>query len=251
LESRLDVWNKNTYTIRISTGCLGNCSYCSIKQARGKISSRPIQTIVSEVKDGLELGYHDYALIGTDIGDYGKDLETNLLELLKAIISIPGRFQLRLRNVNPRWLVPNVDALCEILKSGKIGYIQSPIQSGSNRILKLMKRGYLAGDYLNAMERIRKSSTEVFLKTQLIVGFPTESEEDFLDSLRLYDPGLFNYIEVFSYSSRPNTKASMMSGQLPEQVIWRRYKKLLVKSNFQLAPKQLLLQLLTPSKSVN
>ena len=206
------------------------------------MSSRPFQTIVSEVKEGLNLGYRDYALIGTDIGDYGSDLETNLLELLKAIISLPDSFRLRLRNVNPRWLIPNAADLCEILKSGKITYIQSPIQSGSEKILKLMNRGYLAVDYLDAIQKIRNTCEKVFIKTQIIVGFPGESEVDFQDSIKLYASGLFNYIDVFSYTNRPNTKASTMSGQIPQEVILRRRRKLRLKSLFQLAPRQLLLQ---------
>jgi len=242
VESRIDVWDNKTYTIKISTGCRGNCSYCSIKQSRGEICSKPIKAVIKEFKAGLQQGYSDFALIGTDIGDYGKDMGTDLLDLLKAIVRLVGQFQVRLRNVNPRWLIPSAPQFCDLLTSGKISYIESPIQSCSNRILKLMNRGYRAEDYLDAMRKIRSTCPRVFLKSQIIVGFPSESDEDFRKFLKLYESKLFNYVDVFPYSNRPNTRASTMLNQVPYEIIMKRRQKLLFKSLFQLAPKQLFCQ---------
>ena len=240
IESRIDVWNHKTYTIKISTGCCGNCSYCSIKQSRGKICSRSITDVVREFKEGLEDGYKDFALIGTDIGDFGKDQGVGLLDLLDAILELGSECKLRLRNLNPQWLIPNVDSLCDLLKSKRISYIQSPIQSCSNHILRLMNRSYKAEDYFDAMRKIRHACPSVFLKTQAIVGFPGESDEDFREFLKLYESKLFNYVDVFAYSNRPNTKASTMPGQLLPEIIAKRHKELWFKSMFQLAPRQLL-----------
>lgn len=239
IESRVDVWTEKTYAVKISTGCCGNCSYCSIKQSRGDICSKPIEAVINEIKTGLNNGYRDFALIGTDIGDYGTDIGTNLLELLKSIVALPNPLQLRLRNVNPRWLIPNCDPLIDLIKSSKITYIQSPIQTGSDRILKRMNRQYRAEDYLIAIRKIRKNCSSVFLKTQIIVGFPGETKEDFTASLKLYDSALFNYIDVFPYHPRPNTKASTLSDQIAQEIIMKRRRKLLLKSLFRLGPIQL------------
>jgi len=102
MESRIDVWDHRAYTIKICTGCCGNCSYCSIKQSRGEIQSIPIEKVQMDFIAGLEQNYTDFAFIGTDIGDYGKDLGTDLQYLLETIVKLPGHFRLRLRNVNPR-----------------------------------------------------------------------------------------------------------------------------------------------------
>jgi tRNA A37 methylthiotransferase MiaB len=248
IESRIDVWNDKTYTIKISTGCCGNCSYCSIKQSRGKISSRSIADVVRDFKDGLEEGYKEFALIGTDIGDFGKDRGEDLLDLLYAVLELCGECKLRLRNLNPRWLIPNVDSLCDLLKSKGVVYIESPIQSCSNHILRLMNRGYKAEDYFDAMRKIRHACPNVFLKTQAIVGFPGESDEDFKEFLKLYESKLFNYVDVFPYTNRPNTEASIMPNQVPNEIIMKRRNKLLFKSLFQLAPRQLLFQWLGRSQ---
>lgn len=240
IESKTDIWNGETYTIKISTGCCGDCAYCSIKQSRGNILSRPIEDIVNDFKAGLSQGYVDFALIGTDTGDYGKDLGTDLLDLLDALVNLPGRFLLRLRNVNPRWIISSVSQFCHLLKSRKISYIQSPIQSCSNHILNLMNRGYNAEDFFDAMEKIRHTDPDIFIKTQIIVGFPCESDADFQESYKLYESRLFNYVDVFRYSNRPNTRASNMTGQISQEIIMRRYKKLIFKSLLQLGSKHLL-----------
>jgi tRNA A37 methylthiotransferase MiaB len=231
-QSKIDVWNKETFSIRICTGCLGRCSYCSIKQARGEIHSKPIVAVLEEFESGLKEGFREFALIGTDIGDYGKDLGTDLIELLRALVMRDGCFHLRLRNVNPRWLIPNVDSFCSLLETGKITYLQSPLQSGSNNVLQLMDRGYKAENYIESVRKIRRSCPTIVLKTQIMVGFPGETDEDFSKSLRLFSLGLFNYIDVFRYTNRPETRAAKMCGQIPPEQIYKRYKKLLFRSVF-------------------
>jgi len=112
-----------TYTIKISTGSSGACSFCSIKQARGAIRSRPSGKIVEDCQQGRAQAYTEFALIGTDIGDYGRDVGENLLDLLRTLINRKGAFKIRLRNVNPRWLIPSAPQLRDLLTSGKISYI--------------------------------------------------------------------------------------------------------------------------------
>jgi tRNA A37 methylthiotransferase MiaB len=230
VESKIDVWNTETYTIKISTGCRGNCSYCSIKIARGHIRSKPLESVLEEFKTGLQKGYSSFALIGTDIGDYGKDQGKDLLDLLKILIQRPEKFQLRLRNVNPRWIIRVGSEFHPLLRSGKIKYMESPIQHASNRILQLMRRGYRAEDFLDAIHKIKSVCPSLFIKTQAIVGFPSESDEDFRKQLDLFGSRNFDYIDVFRYSDRPYADASNLPGKLPQDLVMKRYRKLFFKS---------------------
>lgn len=240
VQQKIDVWDEKTYAIKISTGCCGNCSYCSIKRSRGEVCSRPIEMVVEDFKSGLAKGYTDFALIGTDIGDYGKDRGYDLLDLLKTLLNLAGSYRIRLRNVNPRWLIPSASRFCELLASHKICYIESPIQSASDNILKLMNRRYTSQDYLEAIKRIRAADPDIFIKTQIIVGFPGETKQDFHKNVELFKSGLFDYIDVFPYTDRPNTIATALPDHLPQEAIMARRAKLLCRSLFYLAPKHLL-----------
>jgi len=219
-----------TFCLRISTGCKGNCSYCSIKLARGSIKSRPIDDIVNSFRHGLDLGYKDFALLGTDVSDYGKDQGKDLLDLLKKLVSHQGEFKLRLRNINPRWLIPSVDAFCEIAKTEKIAYILCPIESGSDQILEKMDRRYNAEDFIAAATKIRRTCPKISIKTQILVGFPGETENDFRKSEELFRLGLFDYVEVYAYTDRQGTRAANLPNHVPKEVITQRYRKLLWKS---------------------
>ncbi len=234
IDEEVLVLRNKTFCIKVSTGCMGNCSYCSIKLTRGRIKSKSIDAVVKEFEQGLGWGYKDFALLGTDIGDYGKDLGTDLLDLLERLVSRKDKITLRLRNVNPRWLIPSASRFCELLKTGKIKYLLSPVESGSNRILERMNRGYHIEDYVEAVRKIRTTYPQIFMKTQIIVGFPGETNENFSKSKNLLGLGLFDYVDVYGYSKRPNTKASRMHGQVSEKIITKRYRKLLFRSFFQL-----------------
>lgn len=234
VEAKIDVWDSETYTIKVSTGCRGNCSYCSIRNSRGSVRSKSLECVLEEFNTGFQKGYRNFALIGTDIGDYGKDHGNDLLDLLKTLIEIPEHFNLRLRNVNPRWIIANGAAFHDVLRSGKIAYMESPIQSSSNRILQLMRRGYRAEDFLDAIQEIRNVCPSLFIKSQIIVGFPGESDEDFRHSLDCCRSRLFDYVDVFRYSDRPNTDAALLPDKLPQNLIMKRYRKLFFRSLFQL-----------------
>ena len=227
IDKELNTDPAKTYTIKVSTGCTGTCSYCTIKLSRGIIRSKPISLVEREFDQGLERGYKDFALIGTDIGDYGKDQSSDLLELLTILNRKKSDFILRLRNVNPRWLIPSVEPFCELLKNRKINYLLSPVQSGSDHILERMNRGYKAEDYIKAIRRIREVRPDMCIKTQVIVGFPGETDEDFKKSMALFRTGLFDYIEVYPFTARPGTKAYDFTDKVPLPVISARYKKLL------------------------
>lgn len=228
-ESKINIVNSQTYCIKISTGCLGNCSYCVIKKSRGKVKSKSLDRIMEEFHKGLELGYQEFALIGTDLGDYRKDQGGDLINLLEKMTSQPGRFFIKLRNVNPRWIIAQGKNFYDLLKRGNIRYLLSPMQSGSNRILELMQRGYRKEGFVNVVKQIRSSYPSVLIQSQVIVGFPTESEEDFLQTKHLFDQNIFHYADVFRYSERNGTVAQTIYPKVPEPVIMTRYRKLLIK----------------------
>jgi tRNA A37 methylthiotransferase MiaB len=139
--------------IKVSTGCTGKCSYCSIRVGRGKIKSKTIGAIVKEFNKGIALGYKHFGLIGTDLGDYGKDINSDLYELLNRIVETKGDYKIKLRNVSPRWLIPNHSKLILLLKSKKFIYLQSPIQSGSDDILKLINAAMSQVNFCTPVKR--------------------------------------------------------------------------------------------------
>lgn len=232
IESRLDPYDKNSFAIKISTGCVGECSYCSVRMRRGTVRSKTPDEVLAEFRRGLEQGYRHFVFIGTDIGDYGKDIGLDLIDLLRLVVALPGHFRIRLRNLNPRWLIAQVEEFCQILKSGKISFAQLAIQSGNDRILGLMRRGYRAGDLMKAAQAVRQACPSIVLRTQIIAGFPTESDEDFQDSVKVVESGLFDYADFFRYTHRPHTAAAQIGPDVPFATIMQRYRKLFVKALF-------------------
>jgi threonylcarbamoyladenosine tRNA methylthiotransferase MtaB len=231
-EKRIDICNSKTFSIKVSTGCTGKCSYCSIRLARGKVKSKPIDDILIEFKNGLDLGYTHFGLIGTDLGDYGKDIDSDLYELLRHILKIKGDYYLKLRNVSPRWLIPNHAKLKRLLESKKIIYLQSPVQSGSDSILALMNRGYKSDDYIAATRDLKEACPRLFLRTQIIVGFPQETAACFNASKRIVNSGIFDYIDIFRFTKREGTAAAGIFPDVPYPVIVRRYCELFLKTLF-------------------
>ena len=228
----INVYRPNTFVIKISTGCLNGCTYCAVRLSRGKIKSKPINKIAQEFDEGLAKGYSEFALIGTDTGSYGRDSDINLVTLLRELITRKGEYKIRLRNVNPRFFIEMLPELQEIFKTGKISYMGLAAESGNNRILELMNRRYSIEDYKKAILTINNNFPDMQLRNQLMVGFPSETEEEFEDTLRLLDELTFDITEVYMFSPRPHTKAAKMSNLIPEKVAKRRYHKLLRKSMF-------------------
>jgi len=227
--SEIDIANSNYHFIKIATGCGHRCSYCAVRLSRGTVQSKPIENILREVRKGLKNGCSDIALIATDSGSYGVDQGATLVDLLREILAIPGDFRIRLRNVHPKFLILRSSDLAPIFKTGRIVHMTSAIQSGNNRILKLMNRNYTVESYLAALDVLKKACPSLQIRSQIIVGFPGETEEEFQDSLKAIDKGLLDFVEVYQFSPRINTPAANLPNNLSPNVLQNRFYRLVKK----------------------
>jgi len=225
----INICRPRVFFIKICSGCLGNCSFCAIRLSRGKLKSKPLGAVIEEFDEGLAKGYRDFALLGTEVGAYGKDLGMNLVVLLKELISRTGDYRISLRNLHPRNLIEMLPELRKIFVTGRIPYIACSPESGNNRILGLMNRGYKIEDFKEAIRVLNRNFPQIKIRTQFIVGFPTETEKEFQDTMRLVDELRFDFVEVYMFEARQWTKAADMAGQVSESIKKRRHLRLLLK----------------------
>lgn len=222
---------KNTsYFIRVASGCTGRCSYCSERCVFGRVRSRPVSNILSDLKRGLEHGYNRFSLSATDVGAYGKDIGCTLADLLDKMVHVDEArdYKIILNQVNPFYLREMFSDMERVFSSGKIAALNCPVQSGSQRILKMMGRPHSAKDWKEDMATISRRFPGVRLSTHFMVGFPTETDEDFGESLRLLDyPVFLDRIVIFKFSGRPKTYATRIPGQVSEQIKEVRTRRLL------------------------
>jgi len=220
--------SKTVGIVPISIGCLSTCSYCAVKFARGILQSYPIEKIVEEVKKLVKDGCADIWLTSQDNGCYGFDIRTDLAALLKKVCSVNGNFKIRVGMTNPRY-VKNEKPLNELLEAYKnkkvMKFLHLPVQSGSDKILRLMKRGYVAAEFEKIVERFRKEIPDLFLSTDVIIGFPGEREKDFQATVELLKKIKPDKVSVSKFGARPGTKASKMD-QLDVKIINERSKRL-------------------------
>ncbi len=207
------------FYIKTSSGCLGKCSYCAIRNSRGVINSKPLEAIMTEFRSGLEAGYHEFSLLGTDLGGQGRDLGYGLCDLLAEMIREQGDYRIGIRNINPFFLKQMLGELEPILQTGKIWFIGMAVESGSNRILRLMRRQYTVEDYIECFHRVKAAWPQIVLRNQMLVGFPTETKEDFDATLRLMESLDIDHNEAYGFSARPGTDAARMDGQVPQGTI--------------------------------
>ncbi|MBP7410445.1 radical SAM protein [Methanoculleus sp. 10] len=223
--------HSEVYYIPIAVGCTGHCTYCSERPVFGNtVHSRPIGDIVSEFRSGLERGYSRFSLIATDLGSYGIDIGCRLPDLLEDLIGIgpADNCSILLNQIEPHHFEGIYGDMEPILASGKIEMVMSPVQSGSNRILKLMGRHYTAEQWSALMLDIYRNYPAIRLNTQFMVGFPTETEDDFAATLSLLDPPLrLDEAYIFRFSPRPTVAASRLPDQVPDDVKEARAARLL------------------------
>jgi threonylcarbamoyladenosine tRNA methylthiotransferase CDKAL1 len=222
--------DSSIFYIKIATGCLGNCSYCAIKKSRGNIKSKPIDEVMDEFKAGLSLGFKEFSLLGTDLGPYGRDLGYNLADLITKMVNETGDFKIGLRNIHPLFLKQMINDLVPAFATGKIWFAGVPVESGSDRILTLMKRGYSVGEFKEGIQRLKNAHPDLLISTQILVNFPTETKKDFAESMNLFEESDFDYAEIYSFSPRPGTSAADMEGRVPSRVAYLRELRMVTKA---------------------
>ncbi len=197
--------------VPINYGCLGSCAYCCVIFARGHLRSYSVQEIVERVKKDLAQGVREFWITSQDTACYGRDKGTNLAELLNALCSVEGDFRIRVGMMTPNMVVGILDDLIQVFNSEKIfKFIHLPVQSGDDQILKRMRRFYLVDDFKRIVNAFRARFPEITLATDVICGFPGESEKAFEKTLQLIEEIKPDIVNVSKFFSRPRTAAAGM-----------------------------------------
>ncbi len=229
----MPIYRESTYRAWVSVmyGCNNFCSYCIVPYVRGRERSRAPEQIVREVRELVEQGYRDITLLGQNVNSYGKDLDTayDFADLLSELDKIEGDFVLRFMTSHPK------DAgrkLIDVMASSRhiARQFHLPMQSGSDTILRAMNRHYDTAKYLDIVKYMREKMPEVTLTSDIIVGFPGETEDDFEDTLRMLREVRFDMLYSFIYSPRKGTPAAEME-QVPQEVKSARFERLLAEQN--------------------
>ncbi len=222
-------FNRIISIVQISSGCLSACSFCETRIARGVLKSYSPSSIIERIKLDLKEGFREFWITSQDNACYGFDLGTNLAELLNEIRGIEGKFFVRVGMMNPLHLIRRRDLLKKILEVYKdekfFKFVHLPLQSGSNKVLEDMNRGYTVEEFLDIVEQFRKEIPNITFETDIIVGYPTETEKDFNDTVRVLNIVKPDSVNISKFSPRPNTPAEKMEQLLPE-IVKRRSKTL-------------------------
>ncbi len=211
--------------VKVQDGCDKRCSYCVVWKARGPSRSAPLDFIVNEVKRLASKGYEEVVLTGTNLGDYGKREGVSLIRLLEELSKIDSLKKIRLSSIEPLDL--SYELLKFISENEKIcRHLHVPVQSASDRILELMGRNYRKKDLFTVFERIFSLIENVGVGIDVIVGFPTESHEDFMQTYRFIEEFPIYYMHIFSFSPRPNTLAYELKPKVRPDIIKKRWESL-------------------------
>ena len=214
--------------VNIIHGCNNFCTYCIVPYTRGRELSREPEDILEEIKVLAKNGYKEVTLLGQNVNSYGKTLEIDFSfpDLLRAINKIDGIERIRFMTSHPKDISDGLlEAYGELDKL--CNHLHLPVQSGSNRILKLMNRGYTREDYLESIRKARKVNPKIAITTDIIVGFPGETEEDFEETLDLVREVRYDSAYTFLYSIREGTPAAKMDKQVPADIKHERFQRLL------------------------
>lgn len=220
--------HKHKAYVSIMKGCDNFCSYCIVPYTRGREKSRESENIIREIKGLAEDGVKEVTLLGQNVNSYGRGLfeDINFAKLLDMVSKVSGIERVRFMTSHPKDLTDDIiEVIADNEKIAK--HIHLPVQSGSNRILTLMNRKYTREDYISLVEKIRSKIDGVSITTDIIVGFPSETEEDFLDTLDLYKKCRFESAFTFVYSKREGTKAAEMEIGIGKEDIKDRFNRLI------------------------
>jgi threonylcarbamoyladenosine tRNA methylthiotransferase MtaB len=200
--------------LKVQDGCDYNCSYCTIPLARGESRSPEVNIILEKAKTLAQLGYKEIVLSGVNVGDYGRKIGTNLFELVKELEKIDGIERIRISSIEPNLLTEEM--IDYFISSEKIcNHFHIPLQSGSDEILRKMRRRYNSELYRRRIEYIKSKDPDACIGADVIVGFPGESEKHFETTYNFISDLPISYLHVFTYSERPNTDAVNLPGKVP------------------------------------
>jgi len=206
--------NKYIEIVPINTGCLNTCTYCKTKHARGKLGSYTIESIVGRIESVIKEGVTEIWLTSEDTGAYGRDIKTNISELLMAIIKTIEKHphvMLKIGMTNPPYMLEHIDTMVTVLNHPQVySILHIPVQSGSDKILGLMKREYTVAQFQHIVDELVSRVPGVTVATDIICGFPYETDEDFQGTYELVDKNRFPVMHTTQFYPRPNTPAARM-----------------------------------------
>lgn len=225
-----DYDSKKRATIKIEDGCNSFCSYCIIPYVRGRVRSKPMPEIISEVRELVGNGYYEIVLSGIHLDFYGKDLNCTLTDLIEKLGEIKDLKRIRLSSLDPTYITEETVLRLSKIKS-LCPHFHLSLQSGSDSVLKRMNRKYATAEYKAAVDLLRKYIPGVMITTDIITGFPGESEKEFDETLSFVEQVRFLKVHVFPYSKREGTAAANMTNQIPKNIKHKRAKALQDKAN--------------------
>lgn len=225
-EMKVNNFDKTRAFVKIQDGCNNYCSYCIIPYLRGDVRSKKSDDVINEVKSLIESGHKEIVLTGIHTGHYGSDINESFAGLLKKLVKIDGLLRLRISSVE---ITELNDEFLDVLKNSQVlvDHIHIPLQSGSNTVLKRMNRKYDKNYFINKIDTIRSIRPDISITTDLIVGFPGETEDEFNETIDTINKIKFSKIHVFPYSRRKGTPADLMDNQIDEKVKKERVSKII------------------------
>lgn len=219
--------NYQTTFIWVSAGCPNKCSFCAERKVIGNLISRPISEIADEYKKLLEEGRRNFEFIGDDVGSYGLDINTNFPALIEELNRVDEQYTVNwvLKHIHPKFIIKYQDDIINIASSGKIKEIICSFQSGSNRLLELMKRQHSIEEVIETLQRFRQFLPGIKLATNIIVGFPTETDEEFYKTLLVFDEVYFDRVHMIKYYDAEGSDSHELSPKISDESVSRRIKR--------------------------
>lgn len=197
--------------IPVNSGCLGRCTFCKTKHARGHLSSWSEEEIVTKAERAISQGVKELWLTSEDLGAYGRDIGTTIVSLAKKLLILKGDFKIRLGMANPPLMFDCIEGLIEVLQHPKCyRFIHIPLQAGSNRVLDAMQREYHVEEFEELVTQLKATIPDITIATDIIVGFPGETEEDFNQTMRVLEKHKFPVVNSSKFYARPGTPAAQM-----------------------------------------
>lgn len=213
--------------VPVAYGCLGSCSYCCVVFARGRLRSCGLEEIVQRIRSDMQSGAREVWLTGQDMACYGRDIGLNLVNLLQVVCAIEGEFFVRVGMMTPNYVLDMLDQLVEVFRDEHVfKFLHLPVQSGDNEVLKRMNRFYSVEDFRRIVDAFRRAIPNITIATDVICGFPGESEEAFERTLRLIEEGKPDVVNVSKFFPRPRTLAEKMTPCVSASDVKERSKRL-------------------------